>query len=1098
MVHCTATGKPSPIITFSYPSTANVVTKVPGRLRVVSLGRSDAGDYSCTAKNAVGQDKKHFNLRVQGGPYFIRKPNNVAATTGTTVTFYCDVAGDPLPTKNWTRTSRTPLPKDPRYSIVSTGELQIKHIVSTDAGLYECRGSNRFGDVVASATLSVNVFPSFTQRPEDIEVTQGNTATFECLATGSPSPTYSWTFPNGTVIKSDSLSRFLSDGEMLTIRGLTAADQGRYTCIATNAAGSIASAATVTMLIFPTFTVTPSNAIFIAGQTAKFLCAATGVNKPTISWNLIPAQGQKRPLTSARYSIASTGTLSISTVQKTNEGTYECQATNRAGANTTQARLTVHIRPVAFLTQSTVTVTEGQDTTWRCNISEGDPAPTFKWTQAAGTPLPDTGRFLDSGDGLLTVRSVKREDAGQYRCQATNYVGSSTTTGTLNVQVVPVISFINAKPALLHKATILDCGATGLPEPKIVWKANSIPIPISEKYSQAANGSLIISRAERSDQRAYQCEARNSAGTALQSVALTLILPPGQPTSPVASDEAVNAVTLTWTVSDGGSPITGHNIAYFQDGWSDEPIRVDGNTTQRITGLLGDTEYYFRVQAINVVGPGDFGASSQVVKTSIGGPSAPRSFTARVNDSGSVELTWSSSEFPNGPLRYYEIQYESQDKFAEIPTTTHLYQNISDMHYYVTGLYPYISYIFRIRGNNGGDELWGDYAETTALTGKAVPTVSPQNVQLEAAGTPEIVVSWQPPPLVGRNGPIDSYHIYYRLITEESEESEELRSETKEYQLEVVDGELTSHTLNVEGNSNYGVIMSMVNSEGEGPKTPEVILLTPPVSFPEKQGGDSLGTGVQAAIAVGVICFTLLCLVIGMSFFYRYKMRTAVISMNRRDEELGNDDAVGGGRETGGNGYLPDSPEVRTKNVRGKYRKTKSQKSMTIPVTTTRTDTTDSVKITYKTEPESPRYAEPTVALILPEKSGDSQAVTAEETNAVYAQVEIRSKQKDSRKDELEEQRRQKEAQRKEAQERQKAEIERKKQEEARRKETETRKKKEEKKQRDEEAKRIREMLKRDKKRNGQDRQKAAKKRASTKREYNLSFEADFGSAQIF
>ena len=74
------------------------------------------------------------------------------------------------------------------------------------------------------------------------------------------------------------------------------------------------------------------------------------------------------------------------------------------------------------------------------------------------------------------------------------------------------------------------------------------------------------------------------------------------------------------------------------------------------------------------------------------------------------------------------------------------------------------------------------------------------------------------------------------------------------------------------------------------------------VAFAEKQSGDSLGTGAQAAIAVGVVCFTLLCLVIVMSFYYRYKMRTAVITMNARDEELGNDDAVGGGRETGGNG----------------------------------------------------------------------------------------------------------------------------------------------------------------------------------------------------
>ena len=191
--------------------------------------------------------------------------------------------------------------------------------------------------------------------------------------------------------------------------------------------------------------------------------------------------------------------------------------------------------------------------------------------------------------------------------------------------------------------------------------------------------------------------------------------------------------------------------------------------------------------------------------------------------------------------------------------------------------------------------------------------------------------------------------------------------------------------------------------------------------------------------------------------------------------------------------YLPESPEVRAKNVRGKYRKRKSEKSMTIPVSKPRTDTTGSAEITRETEPESPRYAEPNVAFIPSAESVDSQAVTAGESSAVYAKVDIGSKRnRNERKDELEEQRRQEEAQ-----ERQKAEIERKKQEEARRKEVETRKKREEKKRRDDETKRVKEMMKRDKK-NRQDRGKAAKKRASTGRGYDLSYESDFGRAKLF
>lgn len=74
--------------------------------------------------------------------------------------------------------------------------------------------------------------------------------------------------------------------------------------------------------------------------------------------------------------------------------------------------------------------------------------------------------------------------------------------------------------------------------------------------------------------------------------------------------------------------------------------------------------------------------------------------------------------------------------------------------------------------------------------------------------------------------------------------------------------------------------------------------------FTEKQSGDKLGSGAEAAIAVGVVSFFLLCVLIVLSFYYRYKMRTAVLTMSLQDEELGNEDAVGGGKESAGNGLV--------------------------------------------------------------------------------------------------------------------------------------------------------------------------------------------------
>ena len=96
------------------------------------------------------------------------------------------------------------------------------------------------------------------------------------------------------------------------------------------------------LLALPTFTTKPSDTIVIASQTVSFSCSATGINQPTISWVLVPNNGVELPLTSARYLVTSTGTLTIPGIEKTDEGIYQCRASNRAGTMSLQARLTVH------------------------------------------------------------------------------------------------------------------------------------------------------------------------------------------------------------------------------------------------------------------------------------------------------------------------------------------------------------------------------------------------------------------------------------------------------------------------------------------------------------------------------------------------------------------------------------------------------------------------------------------------------------------------------------------------------------------------------------------------------------------------------------
>ena len=71
------------------------------------------------------------------------------------------------------------------------------------------------------------------------------------------------------------------------------------------------------------------------------------------------------------------------------------------------------------------TVREGQDATFRCNVSQGIPEPELRWfhkEKELGT------------SATLVLRHVKRQtDEGNYTCNATNEAGSSNSTAILNV-----------------------------------------------------------------------------------------------------------------------------------------------------------------------------------------------------------------------------------------------------------------------------------------------------------------------------------------------------------------------------------------------------------------------------------------------------------------------------------------------------------------------------------------------------------------------------------------------------------------------------------------------------------------------------------------
>ncbi|NXY19085.1 HMCN1 protein, partial [Atrichornis clamosus] len=115
------------------------------------------------------------------------------------------------------------------------------------------------------------------------------------------------------------------------------------------------------------------------------------------------------------------------------------------------------------------------------------------------------------------------EDAGDYKCVASNDAGVVERSLTLTLQSPPVITVEPVGTVVeAGAAAVLDCQARGEPPPTIGWSRRGQPLLGDERVALLPNGSLRIAPARREDTAEYQCLARNPLGSVLVRAPLTV------------------------------------------------------------------------------------------------------------------------------------------------------------------------------------------------------------------------------------------------------------------------------------------------------------------------------------------------------------------------------------------------------------------------------------------------------------------------------------------------------------------------------------------------------------------------------------------------
>ncbi|HTU78472.1 MAG TPA: IPT/TIG domain-containing protein [Solirubrobacteraceae bacterium] len=306
-------------------------------------------------------------------------------------------------------------------AIVISGALLASVASSTVASARE----------VGSALPAVSQAPKVTQQPLAASVEEGQSASFEAAASGTPAPTVQWQrSTDGGSTWSDITH---ATGDQLTIASAKTSESGdEFRAVFTNSAGKAASeAAALTVTKPPAVTKQPADASVEEGQSASFEAAATGSPAPSVQWELSTDAGA----TWSPVEGAGADRLTVASAKTSEDGDqYRAVFTNAAGqAISDSATLTVHDKPVVTEQPASLTVEVGQSASFEAAAS-GFPAPTVQWEVSSNggasfSPVPGA-----SSERLTIAEAAASESGDLYRAAFTNAAGTARSeAATLTV-----------------------------------------------------------------------------------------------------------------------------------------------------------------------------------------------------------------------------------------------------------------------------------------------------------------------------------------------------------------------------------------------------------------------------------------------------------------------------------------------------------------------------------------------------------------------------------------------------------------------------------------------------------------------------------------
>ncbi|XP_049724489.1 hemicentin-1 isoform X1 [Elephas maximus indicus] len=533
---CKAAGNPPPVLTWlkdGVPVKANDNIRIEAggkKLEIMNVLEVDRGQYICVATSVAGEKEIKYEVdvlvppAVEGGDetsYFIVMVNNLLELD-------CQVTGSPPPTIMWLKDSQ-PVDERDGFKILLNGrKLVIAQAQVSDTGLYRCVATNTAGDHKKEFEVTVHVPPTIKSSGlSERAVVKYKPVTLQCIANGIPNPSITWLKDGQPVNTAQGNLKIQSSGRALQIAKALLEDAGRYTCVATNAAGETQQHIQLRVHEPPSLENAGKmlNETVVLNNPVQLECKAAGNPLPAITWykDNRPLSGSTSVLFLNRGQI-----IDIESAQISDAGIYKCVAINSAGATELFYSLQVHVPPSISGSNNLVAVVVNNLVRLECE-ARGIPAPSLTWLKD-GSPVSSFANGIQvlSGGRILALTSAQISDTGRYTCVAVNAAGEKQRDIDLRVYVPPnIMGEEQNVSVLISQAVELLCQSDAIPPPTLTWLKDGRPLLKKPGLSISENGSVLkIEDAQVQDTGRYTCEAINVAGKTEKNYNVNIWVPP--------------------------------------------------------------------------------------------------------------------------------------------------------------------------------------------------------------------------------------------------------------------------------------------------------------------------------------------------------------------------------------------------------------------------------------------------------------------------------------------------------------------------------------------------------------------------------------------